>query len=129
VKAAAAVGWRHPATMDSTAAGLPKRCGSGTAVRKDMRPARPKSLTTKMVAWPCASASSIHYSGARRICTSERCVGARRAGGSERPVRSEVRGADGLIRCVRMRTGRPNALNKSITILLFSDFFLRGFGR
>jgi hypothetical protein len=50
VKVAAAVGWSHPATVESPVAGLPRRCGSGTTVRKDMRPAQPKSLVTMTVA-------------------------------------------------------------------------------
>uniref|UniRef100_A0A0A8XTE0 LBD37 n=2 Tax=Arundo donax TaxID=35708 RepID=A0A0A8XTE0_ARUDO len=37
------------------------RCASGTAEMKERRPARPKNLATKTVAWPCASAASIHW--------------------------------------------------------------------
>jgi hypothetical protein len=38
-----------------------------------MRLAQPKSLATKTVVWSCASAPSIHYNGAGRICAGERC--------------------------------------------------------
>lgn len=41
--------------------------GSDTAEMKDMRPARPKNLATKTVAWPCASALSIHCKHGLRI--------------------------------------------------------------
>lgn len=43
------------------------RWDSGTAEMKDMRPARPKNLATKTVAWPWASAVSIHCKQGRRI--------------------------------------------------------------
>lgn len=39
----------------------PGRCASGTAEMKESRPARPKNLATNTVAWPCASAASIHW--------------------------------------------------------------------
>ncbi|POO00737.1 LOW QUALITY PROTEIN: hypothetical protein TorRG33x02_033680 [Trema orientale] len=39
---------------------IPGLWDSGTAEMKDIRPARPKNLATKTVAWPWASAVSIH---------------------------------------------------------------------
>lgn len=39
----------------------------GTAEMKDIRPARPKNLATKTVAWPWASEVSIHCKQGRRI--------------------------------------------------------------
>jgi hypothetical protein len=91
VKVAATVGWSHPATVELPIAGLPRRCGSGTTVRKDMRPARPKSLTTKTIACPYSSASSIHYSRAGGICAS----------GSEWRVQSEASGRERVERMVQ----------------------------
>jgi hypothetical protein len=61
-----------PTMVESVAAGLPGRCGSGMAVRKDIRLGQPKSLVTKTVAWPYASAPLIHYSRVGRIYTGER---------------------------------------------------------
>jgi hypothetical protein len=128
VEAATAIGWRCPTAVELAAVGLLGHCGSGTAVRKDMRLVRPKSLATKTMAWPCASAPPIHYSGTGRICTTE---GARR----ERRLRSEARGweraacaewgewlvqsfclCDGSMRPTG--TGRPNTLNKTLLLLL-----------
>jgi hypothetical protein len=58
--------------VESAAVGLPRRYGSGMAVRKDMRMGQLKSLATKTVAWPYASAPSIHYNRAGQISTGER---------------------------------------------------------
>jgi hypothetical protein len=116
VEAAATVGCWLPAAVESVVADLPGCCDSGTAVRKDMRLPPPKNLAMKTVAWPCVSAPSIHYNGVGRICTGEGGWRGRErmahAEQDEQSVRSAL--SVWMVRCVRMKTGRPNALNKAL---------------